>query len=177
MKKLDARTIVMIAMFVAIAFVLNSIKLISMPYDGSVSLCSMMPIMMLSALLGNQAGLLGGLILGLLSMMDGVYFIHPIQFLLDYIFPYMLLGIAGSFGYQNTGKLCLAALLAVMLSVGCNILSGAIYFAAYAPDGMNPWIYSIIYNMMTNGLEGILSVLLLLIMPLNRFAQIVQTHG
>lgn len=177
MKKLDTRTIVMIAMFVAIAFVLNSIKLISMPYDGSVSLCSMMPIMMLSALLGNHAGLLGGLILGLLSMMDGVYFIHPIQFLLDYIFPYMLLGIAGSFGYQNKAKLCLAALLAVMLSVGSNILSGAIYFAAYAPDGMNPWIYSIIYNMMTNGLEGILSILLLLIMPLNRFAQIVQTHG
>ena len=53
MKKLDARTIVMIAMFVAIAFVLNSIKIISMPYDGSVSLCSMMPIMLLAALLGN----------------------------------------------------------------------------------------------------------------------------
>ena len=126
MKKIDARTIVMIAMFVAIAFVLNSIKLFSMPFDGSVSLCSMMPIMMLAALMGNRAGLLGGFILGLLSMIDGVYFVHPIQFLLDYILPYTLLGVAGIWGYENKAKLCLGAVIAVLLSVSCNILSGAI---------------------------------------------------
>lgn len=171
MKKLDAKTIVLIAMFVAIAFVLNMIKLFRMPYGGSVSLCSMMPIMMLSVLLGTKAGLLGGLVLGILSMMDGVYIIHPVQFLLDYILPYTLLGLAGLWGYQNKVKLCLGALLAVLLSVSCNILSGAIYFGAYAPEGMNPWIYAILYNGMTNGLEGLLSIIALLLMPLQRFAQ------
>ena len=174
MKKLDARTIVMIAMFVAIAFVLNSIKIISMPYDGSVSLCSMMPIMLLAALLGNKAGLLGGFVLGLLSMIDGVYFIHPVQFLLDYILPYTLLGVAGIWGWQNKAKLCMGAVIAVLLSVSCNILSGGIYFGAYAPEGMNPWVYSIVYNMMTNGLEGLLSIVLLMVMPLKQFALIVS---
>ena len=66
MRNTNVRTIVMIALFAAIAFVLNSIKLFTMPYGGSVSLCSMMPILLLAVLLGNKAGLLGGLTLGLL---------------------------------------------------------------------------------------------------------------
>ena len=27
-----------------------------------------------------------------------------------------------------------------------HLLSGAIFFGEYAPEGMNPWIYSAIYN-------------------------------
>lgn len=170
MRKSDIRTLVMIALFAAIAFVLNSIKLFTMPYGGSVSLCSMMPIMLLAVLLGNRAGLLGGLVLGILSMINGVYIVHPAQFLLDYILPYTFLGLAGFWGYQNKGKVFLGAAIAVLLSVSCNILSGAIYFGSYAPEGMNPWIYSIVYNMMSNGLEGALSIFVLMLLPLQRFA-------
>lgn len=170
MRKSDVRTLVMIALFAAIAFVLNSIKLFTMPYGGSVSLCSMMPIMLLAVLLGNRAGLLGGLVLGILSMINGVYIVHPAQFLLDYILPYTFLGLAGFWGYQNKGKVFLGAAIAVLLSVSCNILSGAIYFGSYAPEGMNPWIYSIVYNMMSNGLEGALSIFVLMLLPLQRFA-------
>lgn len=61
-------------------------------------------------------------------------------------------------------------MIAVLLSVSCNILSGAIYFGSYAPEGMNPWIYSIVYNMMSNGLEGALSIFVLMLLPLKRFA-------
>lgn len=170
MRNTNVRTIVMIALFAAIAFVLNSIKLFTMPYGGSVSLCSMMPILLLAVLLGNKAGLLGGLTLGLLSMINGVYIVHPAQFLLDYILPYTLLGLAGFWGSQHKGKVFLGAAIAVLLSVSCNILSGAIYFGSYAPEGMNPWVYSIVYNMMSNGLEGALSIIVLLLLPLQRFA-------
>lgn len=170
MRNSNVRILVMIALFAAIAFVLNSIKLFTMPYGGSVSLCSMMPILLLAVLLGNKAGLAGGLVLGLLSMLNGVYIVHPAQFLLDYILPYTFLGLAGFLGYQHKGKVFAAALIAVLLSVSCNILSGAIYFGSYAPDGMNPWIYSIVYNMMSNGLEGALSIVVLMLLPLQRFA-------
>ncbi len=167
---INSRTLVMIAMFAAIAFVLNSIKLFTMPYGGSVSLCSMMPVMLLAVLLGNRAGLLCGLTLGVLSMINGVYIVHPVQFLLDYLLPYTLLGVAGFFGYRSKGRVFLGALIAVLLSVSCNILSGAIYFGSYAPEGMNPWIYSIVYNLMSNGVEGVLSMVVLLLLPLERFA-------
>ncbi len=170
MRKSNVRTIVMIALFAAIAFVLNSIKLFTMPYGGSVSLCSMMPILLLAVLLGNKAGLLGGLVLGCLSMINGVYIVHPAQFLLDYILPYTFLGLAGFWGYQHKGRVFLGAVIAVALSVSCNILSGAIYFGSYAPEGMNPWIYSIVYNLVSNGLEGALSIFVLMLLPLQRFA-------
>lgn len=173
MKKFNVRTLVMIAMFAAIAFVLNSIKIITMPYGGSVSCCSMMPILLLAVLLGNRAGMFGGLVLGCLSIVNGAYVIHPIQFLLDYILPYVLLGVAGFWGYRHKGKVLLGALIAVLLSVGCNIVSGAVYFASYAPEGMTPWTYSIIYNLLSNGVEGLLSIFVLMLMPLHRFAQII----
>ena len=89
---------------------------------------------------------------------------------MDYILPYTFLGLAGFWGYQNRGKVFLGAVIAVLLSVSCNILSGAIYFGSYAPEGMNPWIYSIVYNMMSNGLEGALSIFVLMLLPLQRFA-------
>lgn len=174
MKKFNVRTLIMIAMFAAIAFVLNSIKIFTMPYGGSVSCCSMMPILLLAVLLGNRAGMFGGLLLGCLSIVNGAYVIHPVQFLLDYLLPYILLGTAGFWGYQHKGKVFLGAVIAVVLSVGCNILSGAVYFASYAPEGMNPWIYSIIYNLMSNGVEGALSILVLMLMPLQRFAAIIR---
>ncbi|MBQ2014814.1 MAG: energy-coupled thiamine transporter ThiT, partial [Peptococcaceae bacterium] len=117
MRNSNVKTLVMIALFAAIAFVLNSIKLFTMPYGGSVSLCSMMPVMLLAVLSGNRAGLACGLVLGLLSMLNGVYIVHPAQFLLDYILPYTFLGLAGFWGYQHKGKVFLGAVIAVVLSV------------------------------------------------------------
>ena len=89
---------------------------------------------------------------------------------MDYILPYTFLGLAGFWGYQSRGKVFLGAVIAVLLSVSCDILSGAIYFGSYAPEGMNLWIYSIVCNMMSNGLEGALSIFVLMLLPLQRFA-------
>ena len=173
MKHFDVRTLVVIALFAAIAFVLNTIKLFTMPYGGSVSCCSMMPILLLAILLGNRAGLFGGLVLGCLSIVNGAYIIHPIQFLLDYILPYTALGLAGFWGYGNKKMVFLGAWIAVMLSVSCNIVSGAVYFGSYAPEGMNPWVYSIGYNLLSNGLEGLLSILVLMLLPLKQVASVI----
>lgn len=145
-----------------------------MPYGGSVSCCSMMPILLLAVLLGNRAGMLGGLVLGCLSIVNGAYVIHPVQFLLDYLLPYILLGIAGVFGYREKWKVFCGAMLAVLLSVSCNIVSGAVYFGSYAPEGMNPWLYSIVYNLLSNGVEGGLSILVLMLLPIQRFAAIIK---
>ena len=145
-----------------------------MPYGGSVSCCSMMPILLLAVLLGNRAGMLGGLVLGCLSIVNGAYVIHPIQFLLDYLLPYILLGIAGVFGYREKWKVFLGAWIAVLLSVSCNIVSGAVYFGSYAPEGMNPWIYSAVYNLLSNGVEGLFSILVLMLLPLQRFAEVIR---
>jgi thiamine transporter len=30
--------------------------------------------------------------------------------------------------------------------MACHVLSGVIFFASYAPEGQNVWIYSLVYN-------------------------------
>ena len=66
-----------------------------MPQGGSVTLASMLPIMLFSAAYGVGPGLLAGAAYGLLQYLQGGWFVHPIQFLLDYPVAFALIGLAG----------------------------------------------------------------------------------
>jgi thiamine transporter len=56
------------------------------------------------------------------------------------------------------------AVVACVLRYFSSVLSGGILWGSYAPEGMNPWIYSLVYNagyMLPNAiLTGICAVLL-----------------
>ena len=47
-----------------------------------------------------------------------------------------------------------------------HIISGCIYFAEYTWEGWNPILYSVVYNLSGTGLEGLLSSIVLTILPL-----------
>ena len=36
--------------------------------------------------------------------------------------------------------------MASIARLACHVLSGVIFFAAYAPEGTNAWLYSFVYN-------------------------------
>ncbi|MEA3454489.1 MAG: energy-coupled thiamine transporter ThiT, partial [Candidatus Caldatribacteriota bacterium] len=82
------------------------------------------------------------------------FIVHPVQLVLDYPLPYMLVGLAGIFSNKinlktkgsTYGWLLLAVLTGGLGRFISHFLSGAIFFAQYAPEGQNPWIYSAIYN-------------------------------
>lgn len=160
---------VIVSMFSGLSFILYMIPFVKYPQGGGITLFSMLPTMLLAILYGNAAGLTGGAIFGLLKLINGATVVHPAQFLLDYILSTMALGLAGSFGSDKKYKIAMGGLLAVILSVLVNIISGAVYFGQYAPKGMNVWLYSTIYNGSSAGVEGILSVVLLVILPIKRF--------
>ncbi|GAA0100552.1 hypothetical protein UT300012_12660 [Paraclostridium bifermentans] len=166
--KFTTKTVVMIGMFSAISYILSMIEFIKYPQGGGISLFSMLPTMLLSVLFGNTVGITGGLIYGVLKLLKGVYIIHPAQFLLDYILPTMLLGLAGTFGKDKKSKVILGCLFAVVLSVSMNIISGCVFFGDYAPEGMNVFVYSFLYNVSSQGVEGLLSALVIGILPLER---------
>ena len=90
-----AKSLAYAAMCVALAFVLSYIKLFEMPQGGSVTLCSMLPIMLFAAAYGVGPGMLVGAVYGLLQSLQGGWFVHPIQFLLDYPLAFALIGLAG----------------------------------------------------------------------------------
>ena len=73
------------------------------------------------------------------------YTIHYLSILLDYIVGYGIIGICGYFKDTTIG-LFSGSLLAMVLRWCSTVVSGAVVFASYAPEGQNPWIYSMIYN-------------------------------
>ena len=167
-EQFTTKKMVTIAMFSAISFVLYLIEFIKFPQGGGITLFSMLPTMLLSILYGNTLGLTSGILFGLLKLLNGATIVNPAQFLLDYIFATMALGLAGTFGNDNKIKIGLGSLMAVVLSVFVNVLSGAVYFGQYAPKGMNVWLYSFMYNISYAGVEGALCIIILLVLPIKR---------
>ncbi len=166
--KLDTKTMIIVSLFAAISLILSKIKLIQYPQGGGIELLSSVPILMIGLLYGPITGMTCGLITGILGLIGSAYIIHPAQFLLDYILPTMLLGVSGVFGCNKKRNLFIGCLLAVLLKQLSHILSGCIYFAEYAWEGWNPVAYSIVYNLSGTGLEGLLSSIVLVTMPLSK---------
>jgi thiamine transporter len=105
----------------------------------------MAPLLYFSYKYGYKWGGLAGLISGLLQMIFGGYVVHPVQAILDYPAAMACMGLAGLFG-QAGGKIVIGTVAAVVGRLVCHVLSGVIFFASYAPEGQNVWLYSLIYN-------------------------------
>ena len=164
--KLHTKTMIVVALFAACNLVLSKIQLIQYPQGGGINLLSSLPILMVGLLYGPITGMTCGLVAGLISLIGGAYIIHPAQFLLDYILPTMLLGVSGIFGSDSKKNIFIGCLIAVLLKQTAHILSGCIYFGAYAWEGWDPLPYSIVYNLSGTGVEGLLSSIVLTVMPL-----------
>lgn len=162
------KNIVTIGMFSAISYILYMIEFIKYPQGGGITLFSMVPTMLLAILYGRGIGATGGLIFGLLKLLNGFNVVHPAQFILDYFLATMALGLAGEFGSDKKVDIVKGGLLASGLCVLSSIISGIVFFGKYAPEGMNVVVYSCIYNISSLGVEGILSTIILTLLPIKR---------
>ena len=170
--KFDTKTMIVVSLFAACSVVLSKIKLIQYPQGGGIDLLSSLPVLMIGLLYGPIVGMTCGLIAGILGLIGSAYIIHPAQFLLDYILPTMLLGFSGLFNCKNKKTIFIGCLLAVFLKQIVHIISGCIYFAEYAWEGWNPLAYSVVYNLSGTGLEGLLSSIVLTMIPLTKIKRI-----
>ena len=82
--------------------------------------------------------------------------------LMDYILAFTALGLSGFFTKKKSG-LYIGYIVAIVGRFICSFLSGFIFFAEYAPEGMNPALYSFVYNGITIGAEGIITLIILAI--------------
>lgn len=140
--KVSVRALTYGALCMAMSFVLSYIKLWSMPLGGSVTLASMLPLLWYSNKFGLRSGLIAGAAYGLLQLIQKPEIYHWVQVLLDYPLAFAMLGLAGA-----VKNLQLGAVLGVAGRWVCHILSGAIFFAEWVPEGWNnAWIYSAAYN-------------------------------
>jgi len=123
--------------------VLQFFKLFELPYGGSATLGSMLPIIVISLLYGPTIGVLTGFLYGLINFDIGpAYILHPIQVLFDYSLPFMAVGLAGILKDNRI----LATIFAFSFRFVFHFISGVVFFGDYAKDGMSPILYSFLYN-------------------------------
>lgn len=156
--------LVLCAILMALSFVLGMVKIIPMPYGGSITLFSMLTATLAGYFCGPKWGLASGVALGLLNLIIDPVILFPMQVLLDYILAFGCLGLSGFFSKQKYG-LYVGYVVAIIGRFICSFLSGFLFFGEFAPEGMNPVWYSFLYNIFYIGGEGVLTLLVLALPP------------
>ncbi len=150
------------AIMLALATVLSFIKIIQMPMGGAVTLCSMLPIMLIGIKYGNVTGACVGLMYSLLQLVldlpgGNVFYagmsagVVIVVALFDYLVPFTALGFAGMFRKLRCEKLpMLGAYIGVVVTIvirfACHFITGFSIWGQWAPEGMGKYYYSLVYN-------------------------------
>ena len=169
--KFDSKLIARIGLAIALAFILDMLKIYRLPNGGgSISLGSMIPIMLISFVYGPSIGLFTGFLFGIFKLIVDPYILNPIQVLFDYPMPFMAIGIVGFFKNRYLG-----ATLGMFLRFICHFISGIIFFGSYAPAGMPPIVYSIAVNGFAVGGELLICLALLAFLPIEQLIKALKS--
>ncbi len=102
----------------------------------------MVPILWLALRRGPKVGLFGATLYGIVQLIVEPYIFYPAQVLLDYPIAFGALGIAGFFHKRPY----IGVTLGIIGRFVAHFFSGIIFFSEFAPKGMNPAVYSAVYN-------------------------------
>ena len=182
---------VMLALSTVLAQVCALIPFLNLPFGGCVTIASVLPIVIISYMYGIRHGLFTSFAYALIQIVADLMLGHSsvilalftpssdsyggavmaiFVLLLDYIVAYTVLGLGGVFRNRmsKTAALCLGAVLALVLRYVSHVISGAIFYGAWAEWfftdtvaagwGISKWImahtsgaslsvaYSMVYN-------------------------------
>lgn len=151
------RKLVESALMIAVATVLSLLKIADLPYGGSVTIASMLPIVLIAYRSGLLWGLGTGLAYGVLQQLLGLknlsYFTTWQSILaiilLDYLIAFAMIGFAGVFRgaiKRQNAALAAGSLLACVLRYICHVISGATVWAGLSIPDSAALAYSLIYN-------------------------------
>jgi thiamine transporter len=158
MREERTRILIEVALVMALAAVLNVLKVWHMPQGGSVSFV-LLPLLVLALRRGLRVGLMAGALYGVVDFMVDPFVVHWVQFLLDYSVAYGLVGLAGAFSpawnraVESGGivrALWTVVLPAIVVAVlgryAAHVVSGVVFFSEYAGD-QPALLYSLVYNL------------------------------
>ncbi len=145
------------AVMIAAAAVLSLIKIVDMPFGGSVTLFSMLPIAVISYRYGVPWGLLTGLVNALMQMLFGLKNLTYATstpaliaiIMLDYIVAFLVIGLAGMFRGKirdHGTALAFGTIISCILRYICHVISGCTVWAGVSIPTSDGLIYSLAYN-------------------------------
>ncbi len=146
------------ALLIAVATVLSMVKLIDLPYGGSVTACSALPILLIGYRHGTKFGIFAAFVYSLLQLLLGMntlsyFFSTPLSIvaiiLLDYVIAFAVLGLGGVFrreGRPQGQALVSAALLCCALRYVCHVISGCTVWVGLSIPTEAALLYSLAYS-------------------------------
>ncbi|MBQ5340576.1 MAG: energy-coupled thiamine transporter ThiT [Oscillospiraceae bacterium] len=141
MKNQKLRTLVSCALLLAVAAVLSVYpKFKFLPNGGSITFCSMLPIILASYVFGVKNGLLTGFAFSLIQLITGFSGsgLGPVAFavelVFDYIVAFTVLGLGGLFrdGKDPRRALASGTVVATLLRFLSHFISGVVVWGEYA---------------------------------------------
>ena len=145
------------AIMVAFAAVLSLIKIIDLPYGGSVTIASMLPVAVISYRHGLGWGLLSSTVYGAIQQLLGLNTLSYFTtwqsilavILLDYVVPFAVIGLAGVFRKPIKNQalsLCIGCFMVCLLRYASHTIGGATVWAGLSIPTEAAMIYSLSYN-------------------------------
>lgn len=142
------------AVLLGLATVLSLIKPFALPFGGSVTLLSMLPIVMIPLMYGTRHGMVGAFIYSLIQLALDIgavvsWGLTPYALIgtivLDYILAFSVLGLAGLFKKQGILGIALGVIMTLVLRFLLHFTSGVVIFASIVDK--SAWVYSLTYNL------------------------------
>lgn len=164
---LTTKQLVYSAVAIALAVVCSMIKLFEMPMGGSVTLLSMLFVVLIAYWYGPYVGIMTAVAYGLVQFVTEPIFYTIPQMLLDYPLAFGALGLAGFF-YKKKFGLQIGYLVGVAGRFIFATLSGVVFFASYAPEGMHPLVYSIGYQASYLAPEAVVTLIIICLPPVTK---------
>ena len=157
MKKTDLLILTECSIMVALSAVLSVIPLFEMPYGGSITLASFLPIVIIAYRHGIKYGILSAGVSSIVQMLFGLknfsYFTTWQSLvalaLLDYVVAFTVFGLAGIFRKkikQQSAAMVTGAALASVVRYLCHVISGATVWAGLSIPDEAAILYSLSYN-------------------------------
>lgn len=147
-RKIGTKQLVYCGVSVALAFAASFVKVLTLPWGGSVTLCSMLFIVLAADWYGAGTGILVGLSYGILQFIQEPFVLSFFQVCCDYLLAFAALGTAGFFSGRRRG-LVKGYLAAVFARGAFHTLGGYLYWMSYMPESFPralQSVYPVVYN-------------------------------
>lgn len=175
--KLDSKAICVAGLVVSASIVLSFLVHIPIGFnDASIGL-SCIPIILLAFIYSPALAMIAGIVTAILSafLVPSWAPVHPMQILVEHYVTFAALGFAGVFGSDKKYKIILGVLIAYLIKIAAHVFSGYLFFGMYAPEGMSVWRYTLVYNITSKGIEALVVVVIMWILPVEGIKKIVRS--
>ncbi len=150
------------AILIALATALSLIKIWNMPWGGSVTLLSMLPVALISIRYGIKQGLFSAFLYSLIQLVFGITLDGLLGWgltatmlvaciFLDYIAAFTVIGFSGMFASKGMKGIVAGTVVSILIRFACHIASGIFVFSSAGKlwegfETENTLVYSLVYN-------------------------------